>query len=215
MRSLHILLLCAFPFIILAQVDPDAMKLLDEVAEKMINTEAWEIKFKYTLTNQKDNSSHEQEGSIKLKGNKYILDMLGNTIYFDGEKNYNYIKEANEVMIMFPEEGTEELFFTKPSKLFTFHKEGYKSRLNDDIVMNKKKLHSVDLFPMDLEQSFFKINILIKPEEKMVHSFKVFNKDGIQYEIILNSIEAIEIPDVDFTFDPKKHPKVEIVDLTE
>ncbi len=216
MKKSIILTICVLiANILTAQKDPDAIKALDKVAETMKTSPAWEISFKYTIFNKKDNSKHEQEGTIKLKGDKYILDLLGNIVYYDGKKNYNYLKEANEVNIMPPEDNTEELFFISPSNLFSFYNDGYKSKYSGEKLINGEKVLDIDLFPEDLNMEYFRINILINPANNLIKTIKVFNKNGITYEISLPKTKAIELKDEDFTFNPKNYPGVEVIDLTD
>jgi outer membrane lipoprotein carrier protein len=198
-----------------AQIDTDATQLLDQVAQKMQSSEAWKMDFTYIIENKKEISEHGQEGAITLKGDMYILDLMGNKYFFDGQKSYNYIKEYNEVNILPPEEGQESFFFSKPSKIFTFYNIGYKSKYLGETVKGDKKYLEVHLFPNELEKSFFKIEILVFPDSKKIRSIKVFNKDGINHQVILKNIEAIEIENSAFTFNPKDYPKVEVIDMTE
>ena len=194
-----------------AQTDPEATKILDEVSNKALSQNALNIDFKYIINDQKENATYEQNGELTLKGKLYKLDLLGNTLYFDGSKNYNYIKEANEVNITLPDDNTDNIFFTDPSDLFTFYKEGYKSRLNSA----NENIADIDLFPSDIDLSYFRINFIVDVKNKNIKSFKVYGKEGVQYEIILKSIKPVQINDDDFKFNPKKYPGIEIIDMTE
>jgi len=214
-KTIIILFIASAYLVSHAQVDTDAIKALDNVAETMKSSDAWEMEFTYTIKNKQDNSEHEQSGSIIMKGDKYIFDLLGSKIYYDGNKNYNYIKDANEVNILPPEDNTDDLFFTKPSNLFSFYKEGYKAKYTGKTKVKNEMLIDIDLFPDDLEKEYFRINILIIPEKYLIRSITVYNKNGVSYKVELTNTNAISINDSEFTFNPDEHPGVEVIDMTE
>ena len=61
---------------------------------------------------------------------------------------------------------------------------------------------------------FFKVLVDVDKATKNIVSSKVFEKNGDRYIYTVNSMKTnTDLPDDLFTFDSKKHPNVEVVDL--
>ena len=55
----------------------DAKSLLNEVSSKVRGYENIQIDFKYNLNNAKENVNQDARGDVTLKGDKYVLNMMG------------------------------------------------------------------------------------------------------------------------------------------
>jgi len=97
MKRLAIITICllAFGF----SNAQSAKSLLNEVSAKVKSYENIAIDFNYTLNNAKENINQETRGDVTLKGDLYILNMLGTTRVFDGKKIYTVVPEDEEVTI--------------------------------------------------------------------------------------------------------------------
>ena len=96
----------------------EAKKLLDEVSSKVKSYDNIYIDFKWNLTNEKEKVNQETRGDVTIAGNKYVLNMLGSTRMFDGQKLYTIVPEDEEVTIS-KHNPSDEKEIT-PSKLLTF-----------------------------------------------------------------------------------------------
>ena len=69
--------------------DKKAKDLLDQVTAKVKSYNNIVIDFKYALNNTKENINQESKGNVTMKGNMYVLNLMGVTKIFDGKKIYS------------------------------------------------------------------------------------------------------------------------------
>ena len=79
--------------------DQKAKALLNEVTAKIKSYETIAIDFKYALNNSKENINQESKGNVIMKGNQYVLNLMGVTKIFDGKKTYTINPEDEEITI--------------------------------------------------------------------------------------------------------------------
>jgi outer membrane lipoprotein carrier protein len=75
-------------------------------------------------------------------------------------------------------------------------------------------LEEVDLVPEKKDAQYFKIKMMIVKKDKSIQSWTMFDKSGNRYKYTITKFTPnIKADDALFTFDPKKYPGVEIIDL--
>jgi outer membrane lipoprotein-sorting protein len=143
-KSLVFILFVLFSFNANAQ-DKKAKDLLDQVTAKIKSYSNISIDFKYTLNNTKENINQESKGSVILKDNMYVLNLMGVTKIFDGKKTYTINPEDEEITISKYDEKDDTAI--TPSKMLTFFNKGYK--FTWDILQNIKgrKIQYIKLTP--------------------------------------------------------------------
>ena len=103
MKNIALSTLILFTFFlshsIVAQDDPVAKKLVKEVLNKVESYDNLVIDFSYTLENQEQDLKQETRGDVSIKGDKYVLNLMGTTQIFDGNKIYTIVPEDEEVTI--------------------------------------------------------------------------------------------------------------------
>jgi len=199
-----------------SQIDPEAKEILDKLSEKTKNMPAIEAKFNYKVKDKKEGSEYQNEGHIILKGDKYKLNLLGTVIYFDGRTMWNHLLEAEEVHITEPDEEEMEFFFSHPSKLFIIDESDFKISYVGESVENHTKIHDIDLYPIDLNNSYFRIKLNINEKKNELVSIKAFGKVGINYTVeIIEFNSKNNVNDSFFKFNKSEYPKIEIIDLRE
>jgi hypothetical protein len=78
--------------------------------------------------------------------------------------------------------------------------------------MGTKTMQEVELTPIDKTKPFHKV--LLYVSSATINTTKIFEKTGNRYTYSVNSMATNGvIPDATFTFDTKKYPGVEVVDL--
>jgi len=98
--------------------------------------------------------------------------------------------------------------------VFTIYEHGYKYIYNGEVKIKGRTYQEIDLTPEDINKSFFKVRLEIDKAKKQIYSALIFDKNGNRYTYTLRSfVPNIQIPDNTFTFDPKAHKGVEVVDL--
>jgi len=197
-----------------AQQDPKAKSILDEVSTKTRTFKTISADFSFSMENKAMAINEKNDGSIKLKGQKYFVDLpgAGIKVYSDGKSNWSYMKQGNQVTISTIEDSGSELM--DPSSLFSIYEKGFTSKFIAEKNVGGKPVFQIDLFPDKKEYDVSKISIEINKSTMMIQSAQLYGTDGNIYGIVVKKMETNkDFPDTDFVFDAKKFSDVEIIDL--
>jgi outer membrane lipoprotein-sorting protein len=197
-----------------AQQDAKAKGILDQVSAKTRSFKTISADFSFSMENKAMSINEKNDGSIKLKGQKYFVDLpgAGIKVYSDGKTNWNYMKQGNQVTISTIDEDSGELM--DPSSLFSIYEKGFTSKFVAEKTVGGKVVYQIDLFPDKKEYDVSKISIEINKTTMMIQSAQLSGTDGNMYGIIVKKMETNkDFPDTDFVFDAKKYADVEIIDL--
>lgn len=202
-KFVQITLLLLFGFTVQAQ-DKKAKELLDQVTAKVKSYENIVIDFKYTLNNAKENINQESKGNVTLKGNMYVLNLMGVTKIFDGKKTYTINPEDEEVSITKFNEKDENAI--TPSKMLTFFNSGYK--YSWDIVQNIKgrKIQYIKLIPINSKDQRKEILLGIDSQTKNIYNLIEIGKNGTKTTLTVNSFKTNQpLSKNQFTFVESKY----------
>ena len=202
MKKLIILLVLVLGFTGFGQ--DKAKKLLNEVSQKVKSYENISIDFKYALENSNENVSQETKGDVIIKGDKYVLNVLGVTRIYNGKTLYNISPEDEEVTIS--SENTEDEGTITPSKMLSFYEEGYSYKM--DIVQNVRgrKIQYVKLTPNDSNSEIKHVLLGIDANTKHIYNLIEVGKSGVKTTLTVNSFKTNQtLPNSIFTFDEKKY----------
>jgi len=202
-KFVQITLLLLFSFSMQAQ-DKKAKELLDQVTAKVKSYENIVIDFKYTLNNSKENINQESKGNVTLKGNMYVLNLMGVTKIFDGKKTYTINPEDEEVSITKFNEKDENAI--TPSKMLTFFNSGYK--YSWDIVQNIKgrKIQYIKLIPINSKDQRKEILLGIDSQTKNIYNLIEMGKNGTKTTLTVNSFKTNQpLSKNQFTFVESKY----------
>jgi outer membrane lipoprotein-sorting protein len=197
-----------------AQQDPKAKSILDEVSSKTKTFKTILADFSFSLENKAMSINEKNDGSIKLKGQKYLVDLpgAGVKVFSDGKTNWSYMKQGNQVTISTIEDSGSELM--DPSSLFSIYEKGFTSKFIAEKNIGGKPVYQIDLFPDKKEYDVSKITIEINKTTMMIQSAQLYGTDGNVYGIVVKKMETDkDFPDSEFIFDARKFPDVEIIDL--
>ena len=212
-----IILASTFLFIALfsqAQQDAKAKGILDEVSTKTKTFKTISADFTFSMENKAMSINEKNDGTIKLKGQKYVVDLPGTgmKVYSDGKNSWTYMKQGNQVTISSIEDSGSELM--DPSSLFSIYEKGFISKFVAEKNVGGKVVYQIDLFPDKKEFDVSKISIEINKTSMMIQSAQLFGTDGNIYGIVVKKMENNkDFPDSDFVFNASKFPDVEIIDL--
>jgi len=205
-----------------AQKDAAAKAILNKVSEKYKSYDLVKTDFDFTLENQQAGIKETRYGTLiaKSKANKFNVTIYSaestakpeveQQIISDGKTQWTYLKKDNEVQINNVDVSGSGL---NPAQIFTIYEHGYKYLYNGVVKIGGKTYDEIDLTPEE-EKSFFKVRLEIDKVKKQIYSALIFDKNGNRYTYKLTSlVPNIPVPDNTFTFDPKMHKGVEVVDL--
>ena len=194
--------------------DPKAKAILEELSLKNASYSSIKAEFTYRLFNQTDAIDETQNGSLLLKGNKYIVNMVGQEIYFNEKYIWRWmpdVKEATKDCAPDPDEEADNLL--NPSNIFTIYEKGFKFTYKIEDVVNGRNAHVIYLYPENADDKPYHTIVLNIDIEKMeIISMEVRGKDGNIYTTTLSKFTAnITAKDADFTFDESKAD--DVIDL--
>jgi outer membrane lipoprotein carrier protein len=190
--------------------DTKATQLLDAVSKKTKTFKSIKADFSYTMENKQANINEVKTGTLLVSGEKYRLTAAGQVIISNGTTLWTYIKESNEVQINDIDAKDDAL---TPSKLLTSYTENYKSKIIRDRNQTDPNLESVELIPNNVK-NFTKAILVVDKVKLQVRRFIIFDKNGNTFTYKVTNYQTdVPVGNADFSFDPKKFPGVEIIDM--
>ncbi len=195
----------------IAQSSKDADLLIDKISKRYKKFKSIKADFTYSIESKAEKINEKQKGNIVIKGNKFRLDIAGQTIICDNKTQWTYSKEINEVNIQNykPKEGVMKL-----DDIFTMYSKGFVSRIAEVVKENGRELTVIELAPKDKKKNYFKIKLYVEKNNQQIIRSVIFDKNGsVHTYTITNQIPNIKFEDGYFTFNPKKYPNVEINDM--
>lgn len=203
--KLTVLFILTFCFSASAQDSLKAKNLLDQVSLKIRSYDNIVLDFKYTVVNPDQNLNQESKGNVALKGDLYVLNIMGITRIYDGSKVYNIVPEDEEISIStFDDQNTDEL---TPAKMFTFFNVGYKYIWDISQNVKGRKIQYVKLKPLDKKNNTKEVLIGIDLQTKHIYNLLKIDKDGTKTTFTINSFKTNEpLSKNHFTFTESKYP---------
>src|SRR5690606_5872288 len=195
-------LLCTFT---LQAQDKKAKDLLDQVTAKVRSYDNIQIDFRYSMNNAKENINQESKGNVTMKGDMYVLNFMGVTKIFDGQKTYTIVPEDEEITISKYDEKDENAI--TPSKMLTFFNSGYKYSM--DILQNVKgrKIQYIKLVPNNSRDQRKEILLGIDSQTKHIYNLIEMGKNGSKTTYTVNSFKTNQpLSKNQFTFAASKYP---------
>lgn len=171
-----------------AQSADKSTALLDEVSSKVESYKNIVIEFKYALENTAENMNHETRGDVSLQGEKYLLNIMGTTRLFDGNKLYTIIPEDEEINISTYDPAQDQDI--TPSKMLTFYNKGYKSEWGPTEDIKGRKIQYINLTPTDPKAEIREIKLGIDKQTKHIYNLIQTQDDGTKVTITVNSFKT-------------------------
>ena len=186
--------------------DKKAKDLLDQVTAKVKAYNNIVIDFRYALNNAKENINQESKGNVTMKGNMYVLNLMGVTKIFDGKKIYTINPEDEEVSISKLDEKDDAAI--TPSKMLTFYSSGYKYSWDIKQNIKGRQIQYVKLVPTSSKDQRKEILLGIDIQTKNIYNLIEVAKNGSKTTLTVNSFKTNQpLSKNQFTFDSSKYPK--------
>jgi outer membrane lipoprotein carrier protein len=214
-KNILILLLTSSVFTAVAQQknvsDKNAEKLLSTISKRYKAFKSIKADFVYSIESKVDKVTEKQKGTLLVKGNKFKLDIAGQTIICDNSTIWTYSQEINEVQVSTynPKEGVIRI-----DDIFTMYSKGFISKITEEKKEAGRDIIIVELVPTNKKRNYFKIKLTIDKANQTITKSMVYDKNGtIHTYTITNQVPNLRLEDNTFTFDKTKYPKVEVIDL--
>ena len=178
--------------------------LLSEVSNKVKSYENIQIDFKYSLENTRENVKQDTRANITLKGDNYVLNMLGVTRIFDGKTIYTIVPEDEEVTISnYSKEDDKSI---SVSEMLTFYENGYNYKMDIQQNIRGRKIQFIKLSPIDSNTEIKNILLGIDMQTKHIYKLIQIDSSGTSYTITVNSFKTNQpISQNLFIFDEEKY----------
>jgi outer membrane lipoprotein carrier protein len=196
----------------LGQNDPKAKTILDNVSKRFSTLKSVVANFILKVEGANNSVTDSKKGVVYMKGAKYKVSLDGQEIISDNKTSWTYAKDANEVTINNVDQNSSAL---TPAKLFTnFYDKDYLYRLDGEVNEKGKVLENIEMTPTDKSKNIFKVIVSVDKKSQSISRMKIYEKNGNHYTYEITSFTPnTNLTDATFTFDPKKYPGVEVVDL--
>ena len=203
-----------FVLLVNGQQDIKARQILEEVSKKTRSYKNLSAEFIFSMENKEMDIDEKNEGSLKMNGQKYVVDLpaIGIKVFSDGQTIWNYMKDGNQVTIS--NTGDQGSEFLDPSSIFNIYEKGFMSKLTGEKKEGKKSYYQIELTPEKPGSDITKIIISIDKAEMMVSSANFHSTDGNLYGVKIKKLDTdIDLPDSFFVFNTNEYEDVEVIDF--
>jgi outer membrane lipoprotein carrier protein len=208
-KSVFIALLLFVGKLAYAQYDPKALEILEAMSKKYKAIATFEASLTSALTNETEKVKEEFKGKITVKGEKFKLALEDQEVINNGTTVWTYLPSAKEVNIDNFDPKSDDI---NPVKIFEIYKKGFKYLYLGD--KTEVGFDEVDLVPEKKNAQYFKIKMFISKKDKSIHSWTMFDKSGNRFKYMITKFTPnVKVEDSFFSFDTKKYPGVEVIDL--
>ncbi|WP_186757684.1 LolA family protein [Echinicola salinicaeni] len=210
---LFAVLVLGFQCQVLAQKDPNAKLVLDQVSERYQSLNGIQATFEYYYYNDLDGASQSSKGEVAVKGNRYKLILDDQEIYNNGETVWTYIKTGNykEVTINTVSDDPDEL---TPSSIYNLYKKGYDYALLGEERLGGKLVQKIKLTAENTNAQFSTIVLYVDKANKDLVGWEVSDADGGSFKYEFKNVKTdVDLNNSFFAFDVTEHVDVEVIDL--
>ena len=174
-----------------AQQDTKAKNILDKTVEKYNQSKGISVIF-----------GGSQSGKLLLKGEKFQLTTQDVTTWFDGQTQWSYLKQNEEVNISTPT--PEELRAINPYAWLSLYKQGFNYRYSGVKTREGKQGHEIVLTPQT-KQDIQSITLLIGSDYEPIYIGILPTEGQMQEFIVHNYRTQLNLNDNAFRFDKSKY----------
>jgi outer membrane lipoprotein carrier protein len=188
-------------------------EILDKLSAKAKTFKSITSDFTSTLNNPKAGVNKTNNGSVKIKGSKYYVNMGDFQIWCDGKTVWNYNKSDNSVTIDNLSDIKDGGF--DPSEMFTIWEKDFSHEMkNASATLDGVACYEINMYPFSPKgKSYHTITMLIDKAKMEVRQVQVKTRENatVTYKI-KNFKTTTDIPDADFGFSKAKFPGAEEID---
>lgn len=194
--------------------DPKAKTILDDLSKTTKAYKTIVSEYTFSIFNKDKKETEKQpKNKVQVKGNKFRLEIPGNTIVCDGKTIWAHNKDANEVTIKNYDASNDDQL--NPSKIFTLYETGYKYKYEKEEKVGTVVCHVINLFPSvkPEKKKFHTVKLYVDKTKKQVTKLVMLMKDGTSQVFAITSFKPnVELADALFVFDTKGFKPDQITD---
>lgn len=164
-----------------------------------------EMVFSYQISPDGKNFSDNEKGHAWLQGEAYKIEMAEQQTISDGKTIWSYLVDDEEVMVSNASDGTNNT----PLKLLTSLDESYVATLSG---IDTEGIATVEL--ANPKGQYKRVTLKINTKKTELKSADIYMEDGSKVVINVEEMKFNQkLDDKFFTFDTKKHPNVDVIDM--
>jgi len=195
-----------------AQKEAKALDLLNKASAAYIKAGGIKAGFSLQMYQPGGTKADLIEGSIRLKGKKFKLEVEEMITWFDGGNQWVYLKSNQEVNVSNPTE--EELLMINPVNVFQLYKHGYNCKYTGEKTEKGKSVLNVSLTPEDKYSQLSGIFVAFDKTTLRPVTITITNKDKSGSTIRIPTYQTgQQYADALFVFPAKDYPSTQVIDL--
>lgn len=164
-----------------------------------------EMTFNYQISPDGKNLGETGKGHAWLQGESYKVEMTDQQTISNGTTIWTYFVDAEEVMVSNASEGADNT----PLKVLTSLDENYVASLTG---IDANGIATVEL--ANPAGQYKRVTLKINTKKVELKGADVYFEDGNKFVITVEEMKYDqELDDKFFTFDTKKHPNVDVIDM--
>jgi len=195
--------------------DQKALDVLDKLANKTNALDGFYTEYTFTMEDLADKENTvNYTGKMWYRKEGYKLEMMGQTIFTDGNTNWVYQEDIEEITITdYSEEETSNLI--DPTFLLENYSTNYVCRFVADKFEHNRPLVEIHLFPKAIEDSdYSRIKLKIDKTQNELYEFTFVGNEGMNFIIRLDAFDGNNSVTADMVkFSKTNFPEAEIIDM--
>ena len=189
--------------VVSAQNNADA--LIRVLVDQIKSHKNVEMAFSYQLSPDGKTVGDSEKGHAWLQGEAYKVEMAEQQTISDGQSIWTYLIDDEEVMISNATEGADNT----PLKLLSSLDKSYAATLAG---IDAQGVASIEL--ANPNGQYKRVSLKIDTKKTALKTMDVYMNDGSKLVITVEEMKFDQnLDDKFFTFDEKKHPKVDVIDM--
>lgn len=206
MKTKNIIACIAFLFAAQAvNAQNNAEMIIRLLINQMKSHKNVEMTFNYQLSPDEKTVIEGEKGHAWLQGEAYKIELADQHTISDGKTIWTYLIGDEEVMISNAADGVDNT----PLKLLTSLDESYVATLAG---IDPKGIATVEL--ANPKGQYKRVTLKINTKKAELKSADIYMEDGSKAVVNIEGMKFDqELGNKFFTFDTKKHPKVDVIDM--
>ena len=189
----------------------DANSIIEKTSQLYKQWGGMDVRFTANVRSDQNGVSESFEGTITMKGDKFVLKTPDMQTWFDGTTQWTYMPRNKEVNVTTP--SGDELRFLNPMLLIQDYKTGFNvSYIGESTSGNARMAYDIALTPKK-KDDIEKIEVQIEKSTSLPSKLVVIMRNSMRSTVTIKEIKSSTPKDEMFIFQEKQYPDTEIIDL--
>lgn len=185
-------------------VDAKAAEVLKKAASRFDQNVTFSVMMKAFDSNKKE--IQRQSAQVKYNHGRYHLSTTGMDLYCDGTTVWMVNQTAKEVTV--ENVSNEDVNLFNPGRLLATYDKHFRAKY----IRTESDTDVIDLQPR-ATRNYHKIRLRIDTKTGLVKRLEVHKYDSSREVYELSDFKRASNKEAEFTFDPAKHPDMELIDM--